>query len=149
MATTITSANSSFTLNVPGVSPVPIPIQGYAADDAFDTENVAPNEVKMGVDGQLSGGYTPYPVKLKFVLQANSASILFMDLWRQTMDAATEAYPASATIIAPSIGKVWNFKNGFLTGAMPIAPGKKTLSPQTYEITFNAFTAAAIPVPTP
>ena len=144
MSGTITSANASFTLNVPGVSPVPVPIEGFAADDAFDTENVAPTEVLMGVDGNLSGGYTPYPVKLKFVLQADSLSNAFMDLWRQAMDQAKETFPASATIVAPSIGKIFTFLGGHLTGDMPTPQGKKILNPQTYEITFQSVSAALV-----
>jgi hypothetical protein len=144
MTATLTSANSKFTLSVPAVFPVPVPIQGYATDDAFDTENVAPNEIQMGVDGLLSGGYTPYPVKLKFVLMANSPSNLFLDQWRQAMDQATDAYPANATIVAPSLGKIFTFTNGFLTGDMPTPGAKKIFGPQTYEITFNSVSAAPV-----
>lgn len=142
---TITSANSAFTLAVDGVFAVPVPIQGYATDDAFDTENVAPNEALMGVDANLSGGYTPYPVKLKFVLQADSPSNLFLDQWRQAMDSAREAFPANAEIVCPSIGKVYTFTKGFLTGDVPTPQGKKLLMPQTYEITFESMTSAPIP----
>jgi len=144
MSNTITSANSSLSLNVPGVFPVPVPIEGFATDDAFDTENVVPNETLMGVDGTLSGGYTPYPVKQKIVLQADSPSIAVFDAWRQAMDAAHEAYQASMTIICPSIGKVFTFVGGFLTGGMPAPPGKKVLQPQTFEITFQSVSAAPI-----
>ena len=141
---TLTVANSSFTLSVDDVFPVPVPMQGYAVDDAFDTENVAPNEAVMGVDGNLSGGYTPYPVKLKFVLQADSASNIFMDTWRQAMDAAKEAFTANVTIVAPGPGKIWTFTKGFLTGDVPAAPGKKIFGPQTYEITFESVSAAPV-----
>jgi hypothetical protein len=144
MPNTITSANAQFTLSVPGVLPVPVPIEGFAADDAFDTENVAPNEAIMGVDGNLSGGYTPYPVKLKFVLQADSPSIAFMDQWLGAMKTATETYQANATIVAPSLGKIYTFLIGFLTGAIPTAPGKKVFQPQTYEITFESVSAAPV-----
>ena len=142
--TTLTSANSKFSLSVASVFPVPVPMQGYATDDAFDTENVAPNEAIMGVDGVLSGGYTPYPVKLKFVLQADSPSNLFMDQWRQAMDQATDSFSANATIVAPSLGKIFTFTKGFLTGAIPTPPGKKIFQPQTYEITFNLVSAAPV-----
>jgi hypothetical protein len=118
-------------------------MKGYSADDAFDTDNVAPNEVLMGVDAILSGGYVPYPVKLKFVLQADSPSNYFMDAWRQAMDAARDAYPANATIVSPSVGKIWTFTKGFLTGAMPTPPGKKLYQPQPYEVTFQSITTAA------
>jgi|SRR5579875_1071842 len=141
---TITSANSAFTLSVPDVFAVPVPMQGYSADDAFDTENVQPTETLMGVDGVLSGGYTPYPVKLKFVLQADSPSNLFMDQWRSAMDSAKETFLATATIVAPSLGKIYEFKDGYLTGAVPTPQGKKVFQPQTYEITFNAMSAAPL-----
>ena len=144
MSNTITSANASFSLSVPGVFAVPIPIEGFATDDAFDTDNVSPTETLMGVDGVLSGGHTPYPVKLKFVLQADSPSNLFMDQWRQAMDAVNETFPCNATIIAPSIGKVYTFTAGHLTGVMPTPQGKKVLNPQTYEITFQAVSAAPV-----
>lgn len=142
MARTITDANSEFSLSVPDVFPTPQPIQGYATDDAFDTENVAPNEALMGVDGRLSGGYTPYPVKLRFVLQADSDSNDVIDQWRQAMDSATEAFDCSVTIACPSIGKRYTFLRGFLTGATPTAQGKKVLMPQTYEVTFEQLITA-------
>lgn len=144
MSNTITSANASLSLSVAGVFPVPIPIEGFSTDDAFDTENVAPNEAIMGVDGKLSGGYTPYPVKLKIVLQADSPSNLVFDAWRQAMDAVKEAFPANCTIIAPSIGKVYTFLGGFLTGDMPTPQGKKVLQAQTYELTFQSVSAAPV-----
>jgi hypothetical protein len=139
---TLTVANSAFTLIVPAVFATPVPMQAYAADDAFDAENVAPSEVLMGVDAILSGGYVPYPVKLKFVLQADSPSNFFMDAWRQAMDAAKDTFPANATIVAPSLGKIWTFTKGFLTAAMPMPAGKKLFQPQPYEITFQSITTA-------
>lgn len=142
MSNTITSANAALTINVPGISPVPVPIEGFSTDDAFDTENVAPTETLMGVDGLLSGGHTPYPVKLKIVLQADSAANAFFDQWRQAMDQANETFSANATLVTTSIGKIFTFVGGFLTGAMPTPQGKKVLQPQTYEITFQSVTAA-------
>lgn len=140
MSNTITDANSSFSINVPSVFAIPVPIQGYYTDDAFDTDEVSPNEVKMGVDGNLSGGHTPYPVMLKFVLMADSPSIAFMDQWSAAEDAAQEAYTASATILAPSLGKMWNFTQGFLTKKKPVPSAKKTFESQTYELTFQSCT---------
>jgi hypothetical protein len=141
---TITSANAQLTLSIPDVFPTPQPIEGFATDDAFDTENVSPNETLMGVDGNLSGGYTPYPVKFKIVLQADSVSQDVFDQWRQAMDAAKEAFAANATLVADSVGKIYTFTKGFLTGDMPTPPGKKVLQAQTYEITFQSVSAAPV-----
>ena len=142
--TTLTIANSSFTISVPNVSPVPIPIVGYQTDDAFESENVSPNEVKMGVDGIMSAGHTPYVVKLKFVLMADSLSNAFMDLWNADENQANETYYANATIVAPSLLSIFTFTKGAMTGYTPIPPGKKIAEARTYEITFQSKTTAPV-----
>jgi hypothetical protein len=145
--TTLTVANSAFTFGVTGLAGVLIPaapIQGYSADDAFDTDSIAPNEVMTGVDGDLSGGYVYVPVKLKFTLQADSPSILLIDTWYQTMRANRGGgYVANASIVAPELGKLWTFTKGFLTGYKPTPNAKKLMQPQAYEITFKEMITAA------
>jgi hypothetical protein len=140
---TLTTANSAFTLEVPSVFAAPIPMEGYAADDQFDTDSISPNEVLSGVDNKLSGGYVYVPVKLKFTLQADSPSIFYMDTWYQSMRSNSEAFTANATIVAPSVGKIWTFTKGFLTGYKPTPNAKKLMQPQVYEVTFQNYTSAA------
>lgn len=142
MPRTITSANAALSLSCPQVFAVPQAIEQFATDDAFDTENIAPSEVQMGVDGHASAGFTPYLVKQKIVLQANSPSNDVFDQLRQAMRAANETFQIGMTLVIPSIGKIYNFINGSLTGDMPAPSGKKVLGPQTYEITFEDVTAA-------
>jgi hypothetical protein len=139
---TLTAANSSFTITLPNVFPVPIEIEGYATDDAFEAEAVKPSEVMMGVDGVLSAGYVPYPTILRFTLQANSPSIFYLDIWREAMDARQETFAAQATIAAPSLGKLFTFNTGYLTSATVMPPGKKMFQPAHYEITFQNSIAA-------
>lgn len=140
---TLETINSAFTLEVAGVFAAPIPMEGYAADDNIDTDNLAPNEVLTGTDGNLSGGLVYVPVKLKFTLQADSPSILFMDTWYQTMVSNQQTFTANASIVAPGLGKLWTFTKGFLTGYKPTPPGKKLYQPQAYEITFKSLITAA------
>jgi hypothetical protein len=140
--TDLTVANSAFTLEVASVFPAPIPIEGYSADDAFDTDSVAPNEVMTGVDGDLSGGYVYVPVKLKFTLQANSPSIIFLETWYESMKTNNTSYTANASIVAPSLGKIWTFTKGFLTGYKVTPNAKKLMQAQAFEITFKKCTSA-------
>jgi len=135
---TLTSANSSFSLSCPSVFTTSQTIQGYSADDAFDTGEVKPSEVLMGVDGHLSGGYVPYPTVLTFMLQATSPSVLTMDQLLAAMDSAQETYELSATIVVPSVYKIYTFSHGFLTGQKKTPAAKKILQPQRYEITFRS-----------
>ncbi|HVN43476.1 MAG TPA: hypothetical protein VMT50_11880 [Steroidobacteraceae bacterium] len=144
MARTLTSANAAITLNVPDVFAVPQPIEGFATDDAFDTDNVSPVEAVIGVDGKKSSGYTPYLVKQKITLQADSPSNDVFDQWRQANDASLEDLQGTMTIVLPGLGKIYTFTKVSLTGAIPLPPGKKILQPQHYELTAQAPTAAPV-----
>jgi hypothetical protein len=144
--TSLTVANSAFTLEVPDVPLLAsgVFILGYTADDAFDADSLAPNEVMTGVDARLSGGWVYVPTKLKFTLQADSPSVLYIDTWYESMGADKESFTANATIVSPALGKIWTFGRGFLTGYKPMPQGKKLFQAQAYEITFERkITAAA------
>lgn len=146
MARTITSANSIFTLT-PGVAAgfvAPIQVQGFATDDAFDIEDVNPVEVRKGVDGKKSSGYTPYTVKQSIHLQADSPSIDLFDQWLNAMDSIREDITCGGSIVIPSVGKVYTLLNGSITRVSKMAPNKKVLEPQTYEITWDAVQVANI-----
>jgi hypothetical protein len=90
---TITSANSSFALVVPDVFAVPQLLQGYAADDAFTQEAFDLTETRMGVDGKLSGGYTPSPKRLTVMLQPDSIALDVFLNWKAAIEAAKETFP--------------------------------------------------------
>lgn len=146
----LTVANSAFTLTATSVGgvpifPVPVPIEGYSADDAFDTTEVKPNEILMGIDGVLSGGYVAYPTPLMFTLQADSPSILVMDTAIEAMDGVFETIIFGASIAVPGINKLHTFIKGFMTSGKKTPGGKKLLQPQKYEITFQKCISAVIP----
>ena len=59
MARTLTAANAIITLSVDEVFDTPFQLQQFQADDMFDTEDAEPVEVRIGVDGFKSSGFTP------------------------------------------------------------------------------------------
>jgi len=134
---TITSANSVLTLSIEGLY-APINIQGYAVDDAFESESVQQSEVLMGVDGNLSGGKVWIPYKMTIHLQADSPSVEVFDNWRSNQDAFVDVFVANGTIILPSTGISYALYNGYLTAATPFPAVKKTLQPVVYEITWQS-----------
>jgi hypothetical protein len=135
---TLTSANSEFILNVPDVFAGPVVLQGYATDDAFDTEDVNPVEAKIGVDGRKSSGFTPYLVKQVIHLQADSPAVAIFDQWLGALNAAQDDLVASASIWSPSLGKAWSCINGSLTRAKIVPDAKKIFESQNYEITWES-----------
>jgi len=141
---TITSANSSFALIVPGVYSAPQSIQGYATDDAFTAEAVEKVEAMMGIDGKLSAGYIFNPYKMTVTLQADSASLALFTNWQLAQDAVREVIAASATIIIPSIGFKYAMSNGYLTRFQAMPEAKKTLGPPKFEITWEKIVGAKV-----
>ena len=134
---TITSANSVFTLTVSPLYPTPVQLQGYAADDAFTAAEVEMVETIMGIDGKLSGGYTPYPVPLEFTLQADSASNIVMDLIMDYQDAQREVLSCAASVMIPSLRMVYVFSNGFFKKGSTLSSAKKVMQPRKFGLEFN------------
>lgn len=144
MSGTITSANAVYMLAVTGLFPVPQQLQGFAADDIFDTEAITPAEILMGVDGKLSAGYTPVPTKQNISLQADSDSNLIFEIWHTAQQAAKEVYSASAIVRLPSIKRSYVLTKGILTSYTPIPDAKKTLQPRKFAITWESVVGAPI-----
>ena len=53
----ITSNNAIIALTCPGIYPVPVFLEGFAADDIYDADSIVVGETSMGADGQLSAGF--------------------------------------------------------------------------------------------
>ena len=136
--TTITSANSVFTIVVPGLFPAPVQLRGYSSDKAFTTEAVDMAEVQMGVDGRMTAGFVPTPVKQTITLQADSPSKDIFTALIQAMKTAREVYFVSGSIALPSTREVFTLTRGILTNAKQIPDAQKVLQPVDYVITWES-----------
>jgi hypothetical protein len=134
---TLTSANCVFMLSITSLFPAPQQLQGFSAEDIFSTEPVDPVEVLMGVDGLLSGGWTPTPKKQTISLQADSASNLIFDAWQAAQEQVRDAYIASGFITLPSTSTIYTCVRGFLTTFSPTPDAKKILQPRRFGITWQ------------
>lgn len=135
---TITSANSVFSLVVSGLFPAPVQLKGYASDKAFTTEAVDLAEVQMGVDGRMTAGYVRNPVKQTITLQADSPSKDIFTALIQAMKTAREVFYLSGTISLPSTGESFALTRGILTNAKQIPDAQKVLQPVDYVITWES-----------
>jgi hypothetical protein len=141
---TLTTANSSLFLQITGLYPIPQKIEGFAMDEAFATDDVTTAETQMGVDGRLSSGYTPYPVSLKIVLQADSPSMSIFDNLIAAQDAANEVYRIDASALLQGTGDKYAFIKGTLTKFTPMSESKKILQPRTFEFVFESKTKSPV-----
>lgn len=135
--TTITSANSVFMLVVAGLFPVPVQLQGFATDKAFATEAVDLAEVQMGVDGRMTAGYVPVPVKQTITLQADSPSRDIFTTLIQASMTARGVFWLSGSIALPSTGESYTLTRGILVNAKQMPDAQKVLQPVDFVITWE------------
>jgi hypothetical protein len=141
---TITAANAVFMISVVNLFPAPLQLQGFAADDVFSHALVAPVETLMGVDGFLSGGWTPQPKVQTIALQADSPSNIIFDTWYNAQEQQREAYIANAHITLASIQKTFTCVQGFLTNYPPMADARRILQPRRFTITWQGIIGAPL-----
>lgn len=128
MAGTLTVANSTLSLTVEGLYPQAQRIQGYAADDAFDFENVENGEYSMGIDGKLSAGFVFNEIPFTFTLQADSPSLaIFEQVYQYEVSNRTKL-ALNLTLALPSVGKRYDLVTGFMR-SYKAPSGKKILQP--------------------
>ena len=135
----ITSANAVLVLTAPLAGLVaPLQIQGWAADDIFDTDAMAVHETLRGADGLLSGGFVFGDPKFTLALQADSPSNAFFDAWVGIMTAGVFVAPLYGILTLPSIGQSWALNKGFLPTYNWAPSAKRVLQPRHYPITWES-----------
>ena len=143
MAKTLTAANCVLLLSIPGLYDTPQQLQGFATDDVFSSETIAPAETMMGVDGKLSAGWTPVAIKQTFNLQGDSDSVEIFEDWYAAQQRRRETYFASGRAHIPSIARKYIMRRGILTGYSPTPSVKKIVQPRVFEITWEAVLPSA------
>ena len=134
---TLTSANSIFTIVVPGLYNTPVKLEGYAADKAWDFNPVTLAVTVIGVDGKKSAGYTPALVPQSIALQGDSKSRrVFKDIIQATIQ-NKETYRIDGTIVLPSTGESVTLTNGTLTEAPMAQSAHNVLQQVEYTITWE------------
>jgi hypothetical protein len=139
---TITSANSVYMLTIPGIYSSPVKLEGFMADAAFANEALELAEIVVGVDGHVSGGFTPNTSDQTISLMPDSPSSDVFDNWIETSLQAREVFPAQAVIIIPSIRKKWNLFNGTLRRGPQIPTAGRVLQGRAFVITWEKIQGA-------
>lgn len=131
---TLTSANAILMLAVDTIFPVPTRIKGFAADDVTSMDAIDNAETMMGVDGRLSAGFVPAPVRQTITLQADSLSNDFFEYWNTFERQAQQKYVAAGTILLKATNKQYICSRGFLRSYTPMPAARRVLQPRTFTI---------------
>jgi hypothetical protein len=144
----ITSANAVLTISPRAAGLIgsggAFTVEGFASDNAFMAEDVDIGEPRMGVDGKLSVGYTPYITKQTITLSPDSPSIALFEAIVGAQNALRQPMILDQVLAIPSVQKSYVFTKGALTRCTPFPPGKKVLEPVSYELSWE--TVAAVPL---
>ena len=133
----ITSVNASYVLTIPGLYSTGQELQGFAADDLFDTESIDSVETMMGADGKLSAGKIYVAQKQNIMLMADSPSIAIFEQWHQ-QQLLNDVFAASAIITLVGLNTAYVLTNGYLTGFTAIADAKRVLQPRKFTVTWES-----------
>lgn len=139
---TITAANSVLSLSVAGLFPTAQRIQGFMADRAFEQAAVDLAQVVMGVDGNLSAGFTPNPVEMTIAIMPDSPSQAFFETLINAMVSTREVLRLDGSIILPSVNRVYTLTKGYLTQGKIMPDVQKVLQGTPFQITWQLVTSA-------
>lgn len=141
---TLTAANSTIVLTIPGLYFPGVTLQGYDVDDVFSSDPVETAETRMGVDGRLSAGFAAVATPVEYVLQADSPSIQVFEDWDSAQQAAREVIFATGIVRVPSIGKSYVKTRGVLQRLARLPAAGKLLRPRRFTVVWESVAPASI-----
>jgi hypothetical protein len=133
----ITSANAVYMISIAGLYPAPQQLQGFAVDEAFDTEVTNVAEAQIGVDGITGFGWIPRLTPQTITFMASSPSVIIFETWQQASDYAQNVYLATATVLLPATGRRYTFSNGTLTRYNALPNARRVLGPRTFSLVYG------------
>jgi hypothetical protein len=137
MAGSITSANASITLTIPGVYSSGVLLQNFAVNDILEPDPTTLTESRVGADGEVVGGYVFNLTKFRMMFQANSDSIPVFYAWKAAQDAQTDVIAGSMKIIAPALGLDVDLEDVYCETLPFMPPLKKVAEELTVTMTAN------------
>jgi hypothetical protein len=143
-ASTITSANAIVMVAVQGLFPVPVRLQGFAADKAWDTAGVVVTETKIGVDGRKTAGIVFNQIKQTFSFLADSPSVQFFEAIYAAQSAVRDVYYLSAIIDIPGTGESYVCNKGTLEDYNSVASAGKVLGDREFSISWGSIQPSVI-----
>jgi hypothetical protein len=134
----ITSANSVFTITVPGLFDAPVQLQGYSAEKAWSSDQQGLTESQIGVDGRKTAGYVFNQVRQTVALQADSPSKAIFKAIVQAMQSTRDVYYLQCDISLPSTGEAFTGLQGTIEDWKAIPDAGRVLQPMDFVIAWGS-----------
>jgi len=137
MGISITSANASIQLTIPGVFSQGVLLQNFATDDIIDPEPQELIEARVGADGFVVAGYVFNLNNFRMSFQANSESIQVFYAWKAAQDSVRDVIDGTMKIIAPSLGLDVDLVDVFCKSLAFLPPLKRVAEPLSVSMMAN------------
>lgn len=141
---TITSANCSLFLVVPGLYDAPVKIEGFSSDVMVGIGQNNPVVTEMGIDGHLSMGFVPTAKEVTIALAADSPSLRLFEDWATLQEATREVISCNMEFTIPSINRKIVGIRGAMTTCQTHPSASQTLDAATYVFTFESWTPSSL-----
>lgn len=142
--TTITVANSVFTIMAAGLFPAPVQLAGYSVEKAFTNEAVDMTEEQMGVDGRMTAGFIFMPVPMTVSLQADSPSKVIFTAIVAAQKTARDIYWLSGSIQLPSLGESYTLTRGVLKTPKQMPDANKVAAAMDFKMVWERIDRAIL-----
>lgn len=136
----ITSANASITITSTLGN---MDFDKFSADSALTAEAVEMVQTRIGIDGQISAGYTPTIKTFTVDFEASSSSIPYLLELAQLIETTKTPQPITLTITLPAVQKKF-VCTGFFTNYPPMFSVKQLLEPMQFG--FKVSTPVMLPM---
>lgn len=138
----ITSANASIWVVILEKYPAGFALDHFATDTALSMDSVVQAEVRMGVDGKMSAGFTPTTKVVTINLEPGSQAATFFDLTFQAQQTFKTLYNINMVCTIPDINRVYVWDNGVMREGTPLPSLSTVLEPTTWVFEFERMTLA-------
>ena len=141
---TITAANCSLHMTVPGLYDAPVKVEGFSSDAMVQVAQNSPAVTEMGVDGHLSMGWVPTAKEVTISLAADSPSLRLFEDWVTLQETTREVIACNMEFTIPSINRKIVGLRGCMTTCQTHPSASQTLDAATYVFTFESWTPSAL-----
>lgn len=141
---TITAANSTFYLTVPGLYDSPVKIEQFGTDAMVSVAQNNPVVAQKGIDGHTSFGWVPTNKEVTITLAADSPSLRIFEDWANYQETIREVMVCNAEFTLPAINRKVVGTRGAMTTAQTHPNAAQTLQAAAFVLTFDKWVPSVL-----
>lgn len=133
----VTSANAEVIMNIDTLYPAGVKVEQFTSDTAISVDTTDTADVRIGVDGNLVGGWIASIIPITINLEATSPTYeAFANLFN-AMQTNKRIYQCTLVISYPSISRRFTLSRGLLRTTQALPAMEQILSAVPFTFNFG------------